>query len=81
MTRGLMTYHYLIFGFFNKLFFISLLWLLGCDSGTAQRNMENKSKANPKVALAAKKVQAAKATVAPDFTLADLDGNWARRKL
>ena len=76
MKRGLMTHRYLIFGFLNKFFFIILLCFLGCDSGTAQRKMENKSKVNSKVTRTDKKVKAANATVAPDFTLADLEGNW-----
>ena len=76
MKRGLMTYRYLIFKSLDKLFFLILLCFLGCDNGTAQRKTEKKSIATSKDTRTNKKVKTVNATMAPDFTLADLEGNW-----
>ena len=76
MKRGLMTYRYFIFRSLNKLFFLILLCFLGCDNGTAQRKVEKKSITTSKHTRTNKKVQKVNATMAPDFTLADLEGNW-----
>jgi len=76
MKRGLMTYRYFIFRSLNKLFFLILLCFLGCDNGTAQRKVEKKSITTSKNTRTNKKVQKVNATMAPDFTLADLEGNW-----
>jgi cytochrome c biogenesis protein CcmG/thiol:disulfide interchange protein DsbE len=76
MKRGLMTYRYFIFKSLNKLFFLILLCFLGCDNGTAQRKVEKKSITTSKNTRTNKKVQKVNATMAPDFTLADLEGNW-----
>tara|TARA_B100001758_G_scaffold69253_1_gene58161 strand:+ start:2506 stop:3126 length:621 start_codon:yes stop_codon:yes gene_type:complete len=76
MKRGLMTYRYLIFRSLDKLFFLILLCFLGCDNGTAQRKIEKKSIATSKDTRTNKKVKKVNATMAPDFTLADLEGNW-----
>ena len=71
-----MTYRYLIFRSLDKLFFLILLCFLGCDNGTAQRMIEKKSIATSKDTRTNKKVKKVNATMAPDFTLADLEGNW-----
>ena len=71
-----MTYRYLIFRSLDKLFFLILLCFLGCDNGTAQRKIEKKSIATSKDTRTNKKVKKVNATMAPDFTLADLEGNW-----
>lgn len=71
-----MTYRYLIFRSLDKLFFLILLCFLGCDNGTAQRKIEKKSIATSKDTRTSKKVKTVNATMAPDFTLADLEGNW-----
>jgi len=76
MKRGLMTYRYFIFRSLDKLFFLILLCFLGCDNGTAQRKVEKKSITTSKNTRTNKKVQKVNATMAPDFTLADLEGNW-----
>ena len=76
MKRGLMTYRYFIFRSLNKLFFLILLCFLGCDNGTAQLKVEKKSITTSKNTRTNKKVQKVNATMAPDFTLADLEGNW-----
>ena len=76
MKRGLMTYRYFIFRSLDKLFFLILLCFLGCDNGTAQRKIEKKSIATSKDTRTNKKVKKVNATMAPDFTLADLEGNW-----
>ena len=71
-----MTYRYFIFRSLDKLFFLILLCFLGCDNGTAQRKVEKKSITTSKNTRTNKKVQKVNATMAPDFTLADLEGNW-----
>ena len=76
MKRGLMTYRYFIFRSLNKLFFLILLCFLGCDNGTAQRKIEKKSITTSKDTRTNKRVKKVNATMAPDFTLADLEGNW-----
>ena len=76
MKRGLMTYRYFIFRSLDKLFFLILLCFLGCDNGTAQRKIEKKSITTSKDTRTNKRVKKVNATVAPDFTLADLEGNW-----
>jgi len=76
MKRGLMTYRYFIFRSLDKLFFLILLCFLGCDNGTAQRKIEKKSITTSKDTRTNKRVKKVNATMAPDFTLADLEGNW-----
>tara|TARA_B100001250_G_scaffold186975_1_gene160728 strand:+ start:1959 stop:2579 length:621 start_codon:yes stop_codon:yes gene_type:complete len=76
MKRGLMTYRYFIFRLLDKFFFLILLCFLGCDNGTAQRKIEKKSITTSKDTRTNKRVKKVNATMAPDFTLADLEGNW-----
>ena len=76
MKRGLMTYRYFIFRLLDKFFFLILLCFLGCDNGTAQRKIEKKTITTSKDTRTNKRVKKVNATVAPDFTLADLEGNW-----
>ena len=76
MKRGLMTYRYFIFRSLDKFFFLILLCFLGCDNGTAQRKIEKKSITTSKDTQTNKRVKKVNATMAPDFTLADLEGNW-----
>lgn len=71
-----MTYRYFILRSLDKLFFLILLCFLGCDNGTAQRKIEKKNITASKDTRTNKKVKKVNATMAPDFTLADLEGNW-----
>ena len=57
----------------KKILTLSLLIIFGCDNGSAQRQSPSKSSAVSKPVLKNKKKE--NTIIAPDFTLADLEGN------
>ena len=49
---------------------------MGCDNGNAQQKANQIKKNRPKTVQKRVQKNSNQALIAPDFTLADLDGNW-----
>ena len=73
MNSKLMKYFQFKTLLIKKILTLSLLITFGCDNGTAQRQSSSKSSAASKPVLKNKKQE--NTIIAPDFTLADLEGN------
>ena len=73
MNSKLMKYFKIKTMLTKKIITLSLLIIFGCDNGSAQRQPSNKSSTVSKPAQKNKKQE--NTIVAPDFTLADLEGN------
>ena len=60
-----------------KIIILTVFVLMGCDNGNAQQKANQIKKNRPKtVQKRVKKNSNQQELIAPDFTLADLDGNW-----
>ena len=55
---------------------LSALVFMGCDNGNAQQKANQIKKNRPKTVQKRVQKNSNQALIAPDFTLADLDGNW-----
>ena len=53
---------------------VALFFFNGCDNGTAQQKAESAKKKRARTVQ--KNAKQGNALIAPDFTLADLDGDW-----
>ena len=53
---------------------------MGCDNGNAQQKANQIKKNRPKTVQKRVQKNSNQALIAPDFTLADLDGNWVSLK-
>ncbi len=73
MNSKLMKYFKIKTMLTKKILTLSLLIAFGCDNGSAQRQSSNKSSTASKPVLKNKKQE--NTIIAPDFTLADLEGN------
>ena len=61
---------------FQRVFFVILFCFVGCDNGSAQRQNSRKTTTASKITKTSVKEKDRNAIIAPDFTLADLDGEW-----
>ena len=59
-----------------KMITLTAFVLMGCDNGNAQQKANQIKKNRPKTVQKRVKKNSNQALIAPDFTLADLDGNW-----
>ena len=78
MNSKLMKYFQFKFLLTKKILTLSLLITFGCDNGTAQRQSSSKNSEASKPVLKNKKQE--NTIIAPDFTLADLEGNLVSMK-
>ena len=59
---------------------LSALVFMGCDNGNAQQKANQIKKNRPKTIQKRVQKNSNQELIAPDFTLADLDGNWVSLK-
>ena len=59
-----------------KMITLTAFVFMGCDNGNAQQKANQIKKNRPKTVQKRVKKNSNQALIAPDFTLADLDGNW-----
>ena len=59
-----------------KMITLTAFVFMGCDNGNAQQKENQIKKNRPKTFQKRVKKNSNQALIAPDFTLADLDGNW-----
>jgi len=59
-----------------KMITLTAFVLMGCDNGNAQQKANQIKKNRPKTVQKRVKKNSNQELIAPDFTLADLDGNW-----
>ena len=59
-----------------KMITLTAFVFMGCDNGNAQQKENQIKKNRPKTVQKRVKKNSNQALIAPDFTLADLDGNW-----
>ena len=59
---------------------LSALVFMGCDNGNAQQKANQIKKNRPKTVQKRVQKNSNQELIAPDFTLADLDGNWVSLK-
>lgn len=59
---------------------LSALIFMGCDNGNAQQKANQIKKNRPKTVQKRVQKNSNQELIAPDFTLADLDGNWVSLK-
>ena len=75
MKGPLKRYHNPNLSSFQRVFFVILFCFVGCDNGSAQRQNSRKTTTVSKITKSNAK-ENRKAIIAPDFTLADLEGDW-----
>ena len=59
-----------------KMITLTAFVFMGCDNGNAQQKANQIKKNRPKTVQKRVQKNSNQALIAPDFTLADLDGNW-----
>ena len=59
-----------------KIIILTAFVFMGCDNGNAQQKANQIKKNRPKTVQKRVQKNSNQALIAPDFTLADLDGNW-----
>jgi len=76
MKGPLKRYHHPNLSSFQRVFFVILFCFVGCDNGSAQRQNSRKTTTASKITKTNAKDKNRNAIIAPDFTLADLEGDW-----
>jgi cytochrome oxidase Cu insertion factor (SCO1/SenC/PrrC family) len=60
----------------SHLIILTAFVFMGCDNGNAQQKANQIKKNRPKTVQKRVQKNSTQELIAPDFTLADLDGNW-----
>jgi peroxiredoxin len=76
MNRPFKIFHSSTVALFQRVLFVILFCFVGCDNGSAQRKDSRQNSTVTKTNETKKKKKKENEIIAPDFTLADLDGEW-----